>query len=109
MPSYQPGQIVLITFPYSDASGSKRRPALMLFDAGDNDILAARITSHPARPPTDIALIGLGQEALVLPSVVRIHKLATLSKRLIDHPLGVLTASDWTRVRQALRQLWNSI
>jgi hypothetical protein len=32
--SYRPGDIVLLTFPYSGPTGSKRRPALVIFDAG---------------------------------------------------------------------------
>ena len=35
MPNYQPGEILLLSFPFADPSGAKRRPALVLIDTGD--------------------------------------------------------------------------
>ena len=37
------GDVVLIKFPFTDLSGSKLRPAVVLFDSG-NDLIAAFIT-----------------------------------------------------------------
>jgi mRNA interferase MazF len=46
------------------------------------------------------------QEAgLLLPSVARIHKLATLEKRLIERRLGSLAPEDWRRVGAAIRRM----
>ncbi len=42
--SYAAGDIVLLKFPFTDASGSKRRPARLLLDTGDDDIVVARVT-----------------------------------------------------------------
>jgi mRNA interferase MazF len=41
--------------------------------------------------------------------VVRVHKLATLEKRLVERRLGVLAASDWAQVQAKIQQLWASI
>jgi len=38
------GDIVLIKFPFTDLSGSKLRPALVLVESG-NDVIVAFITS----------------------------------------------------------------
>jgi hypothetical protein len=49
MPSttrYKWGDVVLVAFPLSDMSGSLRRPGLVLFDSGDEDVMLARITTH---------------------------------------------------------------
>ncbi|MCL4548206.1 MAG: type II toxin-antitoxin system PemK/MazF family toxin [Bacteroidetes bacterium] len=43
---YKLGDIVLITFPFVEANTSKKRPALVLLDTDDNDIVVARITSQ---------------------------------------------------------------
>jgi mRNA interferase MazF len=41
MINYQPGDLVLVAFPFT-GGGSKVRPALVLLDTGDDDILVAR-------------------------------------------------------------------
>ena len=46
MAQYAFGQVVVIDFAYTDNSGSKRRPALVLFDDGYEDVLACPITSN---------------------------------------------------------------
>ncbi len=43
MKRYQPGEIVLLLFPFTDMGGAKRRPALVLLDTGDIDIVVARV------------------------------------------------------------------
>ena len=40
------GDVVVIPFPFSDLSGSKRRPALVLADLPGYDILLCQITSQ---------------------------------------------------------------
>ena len=40
------GEVVLIRMLFHQAPGSKVRPALVLLDAGDNDFVAAPITSQ---------------------------------------------------------------
>lgn len=42
---YLGGEIVLLSFPFADATGTRRRPALVLLDTGDEDLVVARITS----------------------------------------------------------------
>ena len=39
--------VVLVRFPFSELSGSKLRPALVLGDAGRQDIVLCQITSNP--------------------------------------------------------------
>lgn len=109
MESYRPGEIVLLAFPFTDAAGTKRRPALVLLDTGDADIVVARVTSQIALTVFDVALTAWQQAGLRLPSVVRAQKLATLEKSLVEQRLGSLAASDWARVQSAIRRLWASI
>jgi len=46
MITYDFGDIVLIQFPHTDMRGVSKRPALILYDSGDQDVLVARITSQ---------------------------------------------------------------
>ena len=109
MASYAVGDVVLLEFPFTDTSGSKRRPALVLLDTGDDDIVVARVTSQLSATPQDVVLDEWQQAGLLLPSVVRLHKVATLQRRLVDKKLGRLTPGDWSRVVLALRQVCQSL
>jgi mRNA interferase MazF len=109
MQDYHPGEIVLLSFPFANAVGTKRRPALVLLDTGDEDIVVSRLTSQVARGPFDVELVEWPQAGLLIPSIVRVHKVATLEKRLVERRLGTLTTGDWARVRAVIQQLWASI
>ncbi|MFL5806737.1 MAG: type II toxin-antitoxin system PemK/MazF family toxin [Roseiflexaceae bacterium] len=109
MKQYSAGEILLLSFPFTDATGAKRRPALILLDLGDDDIVVARVTSQLTQTNYDIELIDWQREGLLFPSVVRIHKLATLEKYLVERKLGKLTRRDWSRVRALIQQLWSAI
>ena len=112
--SYRFGEILLLDFPYTDGAGASRRPALVLLDTGDNDVLdtgdndvvVSRVTGQPARDQYDIEVNDLGSAGLRLQSIVRLHKLATLKKRLVQRRLGSLSEVDQNRVRQALGGMW---
>lgn len=109
MPNYQLGEVLLLSFPFVNAAGSKRRPALIMIDTGDEDIVVARITSQAAQTEFDVELVEWQKAGLLLPSIVRVHKVATLEKRLIERKLGKLTPSDWAKVQAKIKQLWASI
>ena len=109
MQDYHSGEIVLLSFPFADATEAKRRPALVLLDTGDEDIVVSRVTSQVAQGPFDVEFAEWREAGLLLPSVARVHKVATLEKRLVERRLGALTASDWAQVRAVIQQLWTSI
>jgi mRNA interferase MazF len=109
MKAYRSGEIVLLSFPFADTTGAKRRPALVILDTGDEDIIVVRVTSQVAQTAFDVELMEWQQAGLLFPSVVRVHKVATLEKRLVERRLGMLTPSDWTQVRVKIQQLWTSI
>lgn len=99
----------MLTFPFTGVLGAKRRPALVLLDAGDEDILVARITSALARSAFDVKVQNWRGAGLLLPLVVRLHKLATLEKRLVARMLGALGAEDRDAVRGVLATMWTAL
>ena len=109
MKQYAAGEIILLMFPFTDGSETKRRSALVLRDTEDEDIIVARITSQVVQTTFDVQLLDWQKAGLLFPSVARVHKVATLEKRLIDHRLGKVTRRDWSRIRAIIRRLWTSI
>ena len=107
--TYQSGEIILIAFPFTGRTGAARRPALVLLDTGDQDIIVTRITSQSARTSFDVTLVEWASAGLLRPSIVRVDKVATLEKRLVERRLGTLTTNDWANVRAAVHTLWASI
>ena len=109
MATYAASDILLLRFPFTDAAGSKRRPAVVLMDTGDEDIVVARVTGQLSATPQDVTLDEWKQAGLLLPSVVRLHKVATLQRGLVDKKLGRLAPGDWSRVVLTLRQICKSL
>ncbi len=46
MTAYNFGDVVLVGFPHTDLLGVSKRPAFVIYDADDLDILVARITTQ---------------------------------------------------------------
>jgi len=109
MPSYQSGEVLLLALPFADITTSKLRPVLVLLDTGDEDIVVARVTSQITRTVFDVEIVEYEQAGLLRLSVVRLHKVNTIEKRFVNRRLGILTASDWTQVREKIQQIWYSI
>jgi mRNA interferase MazF len=79
---------VLLPFPFSDLSGSKLRPALVLADAGRDDWIMCQITSKAYADPRAIELgpSSFAQGSLSRLSYARPGKLFTASARIIVRP-----------------------
>ena len=103
--SYTFGDVVLIAFPFVEDARVKKRPALVLLDTGDDDVLVARITTRLYQSPYDVKLAEWQAAGLLAPSVVRLHKLATLEKEIVERTLGKITATDSESVRKALNAI----
>ena len=103
MANFRTGAVILINFPFTDGSSAKKRPALVLLDTGDHDLLLARITTQISDSPFDCELKDWAKAGLKAPSFVRLHKLATLEKKLVKKEFGILTPADWQRVLETLR------
>ena len=90
------GSIVLARFPFTDLSGEKRRPALVV--SRDNvrreDLVVCFITSVPRSGPDIAPLDAFPGTGLKVLSAVRFDKLATLDRSVIAGKLGEAPA-DW--------------
>jgi mRNA interferase MazF len=109
MTRYSFGDIVIVDFPYSDLSGSKRRPALVLAHDLEDDVVLARITSKPRETETDARLMDWKISKLLFPSTVCLAKLATLSNKLVEGKISELTLGDKRESLMTLRKFVESL
>ena len=84
------GAIVLARFPFTDPSGSKRRPPLVVSRDNErrSDVVVCFITSVLRSGPDMASIDASDKTGLKVPSVVRFDKLATLEKGVISGKLG---------------------
>jgi mRNA interferase MazF len=108
MISYRPGDLVFISFPFTAGSQTKGRPAMVVLDAGDADVLVARVTTQSGQSEFDVLLGDWRGAGLLAPSTVRLHRLATLEKSLIQRSLGSVQADDRPALRAAIRRIIGS-
>jgi mRNA interferase MazF len=85
MGKFVKGEVVVLNFPFSDLSGAKRRPALVLADLCGDDVILCQITSF-AR--TDEYAVSLSKEdfangSLSVESVIRPNRIFTADESLI--------------------------
>lgn len=106
----QRGDVVLVTFPFTDLSGSKKRPAVVLHTETPRsiDTILAFISSVLPKTPgkNEIVLLPTQRDfattGLKVPSVIRLDKLATIDRRLVVRKLGSLTPKLFHQVDGAL-------
>src|ERR1700743_2962711 len=107
MITYKLGEIVLIKFPFTDNLTFKKRPALIIKDTDDGDVIVCRITSKLYNTLYDIELKDWEQNVLKLPSVIRTHKISSLDKTIINAKLGEVSAATKAEIIKLIQKLYS--
>ena len=102
------GDLVIAPFPYTDFSGSKHRPVLVVADVGPADRIVCEITSRANRRPGDIAITQQDMQsgALNAASWIRPGHMHTMSQNLFVRAVGRLTDAKQSEIAAALRGLF---
>jgi mRNA interferase MazF len=109
MPTYKQFDVVVVPFPFTDRTATKKRPALVLssepFNSGIGHSVMAMITtaSHSVWP-LDVDIANLGDAGLKAPSIIRM-KLFTIDHQLIQKLIGHLSLHDQKSVESTLQSL----
>lgn len=101
------GDVVLVGFEFSDASGIKRRPALVIsgdaYQRGRQEVIVAAITSNVSRLFGDHPIKGWREAGLLYPSVVT-GIVRTVKAGMVERRLGTLPPEDLERSSRQLRE-----
>ena len=109
MSRYKKYDVVIVPFPCTDSSKTKKRPAVVISDSSDYEktghSVCVMVTSSKNTPwPLDCAVTDLKIAGLPAPSTVRM-KLFTIDDRLIQRKAGVLSKEDALNVSQRLSEV----
>ena len=99
------GDIVLITFPFTDLTGSKLRPAVILADTVLDLTVCFITTQLQWQETTDVLLMPTSSNGLRKQSLIRTSKIATLDKTLAKGLLGRLTSNELSDLNDKLKTM----
>jgi len=102
------GTIILVPFPFTDLSGQKLRPALVIskIENGD-DVVVVFISSKKAKSRSrfDIEVGSDNQNGLKVTSFIKCSKIATLDKKVVIGELGKLNDKKILEVDRKIKVL----
>ena len=102
------GDVVLVGFVFSDESGKKLRPAVVIsssvYNRGRREVVVAAITSNVRRRLVgDHVIAGWKGAGLLFPSVAT-GILRTIARPVVDRRLGVMGKPDMDAIDRELRR-----
>jgi mRNA interferase MazF len=113
MTHFDPGDIVIVPFPFTDFTTLKQRPCVVLssvrFNNSHPDIILAAVTSQVSEGPSEDEYVLAEKEwtvaSLPKPSMVKAGKIVTIDQRLVRRTLGQLPAATFRRVRALVHRI----
>jgi len=112
--TFEPGEIVLARFPFTDLSGSKVRPVLVLRDlaelTGSADVIICALSSRTS-PDTETIVRVVEGTMEFLPtnlkgtSEIHVAKIFTCDRRIIARRLGSLADGTLKRAQSVLEKV----
>jgi mRNA interferase MazF len=99
------GDIVLLSFPFSDLSGSKLRPAVILANVGRGDFIACQITTNADPDAVELTVAGFAVGGLRQRSYARPGKLFTAHQSLMVKRVARLTDPARDQLKDAVIRL----
>jgi mRNA interferase MazF len=101
------GEIVVLPFPFSDLSASKKRPALVIADLEGDDIILCQITSQQIK---DTYAIPLRESDLVNGNMknksnIRPNRIFTADKNIILYKIGSVSVRKCQEVRNKIIEI----
>ena len=112
MTRYNRGDVILVPFPFSDQTVTKKRPAIIVssdtYNSTSQDVVIMAITGQIR------GRIGVGEfliedwqgAGLLRPSAVK-SAISTIEQRLIAKSLGRLFSKDLSTLERALKELFD--
>ena len=111
--SIEQRSIILMPFPYTDLSGAKKRPSLVVsssdFNSRNDDVICCLITSNPEGSQHSIRINNKDMENgyLEFDSKVKPYRIFTINKKLIYKVLGRLNSVKSRLIAEEINKIIN--
>ena len=108
MEEFMKGDVVVLPFPFSDLSSSKKRPALVAAKLQGDDIILCQITSEARRDNYAVPLEAKDFKTgkLDIKSMVRPNKIFTADTSIIAYKIGTLKETKTKDVEKELVKIF---
>ena len=106
--NYKFGDVISVKFPQSGRQDTKRRPAVVVLDIGDADVVVVPVTSVPRTLAGDHALTDWSHAGLIKPSWVRLAKVFFALKIEVGTKYGRLSDSDRALIAKSWASLYST-
>ena len=109
MEKFVKGDVVVIPFPFSDLSASKKRPALVVSNITGDDIILCQITSVVKSDEYSIYLKNSDflKGNLKLESRIRPNRLFTADRSIVAYKAGILKEEKVKETEQMLINIFS--
>jgi len=109
MTNYKRGDVVIVNFGFSEGTGAKKRPSLIISDGNYNkrrqEVIVLAITSNTERILFgDTKPVQWKEASLLYPSVIT-GIVRTIKKSMIYRRIGALTQKDFQQVEKNLKKI----
>jgi mRNA-degrading endonuclease toxin of MazEF toxin-antitoxin module len=95
------GDLCLLPVPFTDGSGCKIRPALVLATKGAN-LIVAPVSSQPLGDEFDVPISAWAESGLDSQSKVQCAGIMPIAHSLVVKHIGGLLSEDWERVLNSI-------
>jgi mRNA interferase MazF len=105
---YEQRDIVIIPFPYSDLTGMKQRPALIISNSRLNkteDRICCLVTSNPESKENKIAIDSLEKNKLPFKSWVKPHRIFTVNEKVIRKKICTISDKTYKNIKDSIDRL----
>jgi mRNA interferase MazF len=107
MEEFIKGDVVVFSYPFSDFSSQKRRPALVIASPKGNDLIVCQITSlnHYDSYSIDLSEEDFISGSLNLKSFIRPNKIISVDKNIILYCAGKVNQNKLSNVVNSIIEL----
>jgi len=104
--TYKQGEILIVPFPFSDLSGIKRRPVLIL-SKNSKDLIICGITSNLKDKKHSVLIdnSNLSEGKIPKQSLIKVNKLFTIEESIIEKKVAKLNKETFEDVKKEFYSL----
>lgn len=111
---YEPGRLLLVTYPFTDQTAAKQRPVLVIsaiqFNSGE-DIVVLPVSSRSGNESFGFKIAStepyFPQTLLRTASVVKWTKPMTISSKVVSRRLGIVPPAILKQIQELVRSVFS--